>query len=86
MQRRTRPILEKAHQPTDRACVTLSSLRHTATTWLTQKGTDRWQAAGRLGMTLEQFEQTYGHRTRIQSEVARGVRQVTLAEQLEITD
>jgi hypothetical protein len=27
------------------------SLRHTAATWLMQKGTDRWQAAGWLGMT-----------------------------------
>jgi hypothetical protein len=26
-----------------------------------QKGTDHWQAAGWLGMTVEQLEQTYGH-------------------------
>jgi integrase len=37
------------------------SLRHTATTWLMQQGTDRWQAAGWLGMTLEQLEDGYGH-------------------------
>jgi len=37
------------------------SLRHTAATWLMQKGTDRWQAAGWLGMTLEQLENGYGH-------------------------
>jgi len=37
------------------------SLRHTAATWLMQKGTDRWQAAGWLGMTLEQLEDGYGH-------------------------
>jgi integrase len=37
------------------------SLRHTAATWLMQQGTDHWQAAGWLGMTVEQLEQTYGH-------------------------
>lgn len=31
------------------------SLRHTAATWLMQRGTDRWEAAGWLGMTLEQL-------------------------------
>jgi hypothetical protein len=37
------------------------SLRHTAATWLMQRGTDRWEAAGGLGMTLEQLENGYGH-------------------------
>jgi integrase len=37
------------------------SLRHTAATWLMQLGTDRWEAAGWLGMTLEQLENGYGH-------------------------
>jgi integrase len=37
------------------------SLRHTAATWLMQQGTDRWQAAGWLGMTIEQLENGYGH-------------------------
>ena len=36
-------------------------LRHTAATWLMQKGTDPWQAAGWLGMTLEQLQDNYGH-------------------------
>ncbi|MGJ5140853.1 hypothetical protein ACQR1V_22915 [Bradyrhizobium oligotrophicum] len=36
------------------------SLRHTAATSLTQQGTDHWQAAGWLGTTVEQLEQTYG--------------------------
>jgi hypothetical protein len=36
-------------------------LRHTAATWLMQLGTDPWQAAGWLGMTLEQLEDNYGH-------------------------
>ena len=43
------------------ANVTPHTLRHTAATWLMQKGTDRWQAAGWLGMTLEQLEDGYGH-------------------------
>jgi hypothetical protein len=30
-------------------------------TWLMQLGTDRWEAAGWLGMTLEQLENGYGH-------------------------
>jgi len=37
------------------------ALRHTAATWLMQLGTDRWQAAGFLGMTVEQLEANYGH-------------------------
>lgn len=36
-------------------------LRHTAATWLMQAGVDLWQAAGFLGMTVEQLEETYGH-------------------------
>jgi len=36
-------------------------LRHTAATWLMQLGTDPWQAAGWLGMTLEQLQENYGH-------------------------
>lgn len=37
------------------------TLRHTAATWLMQNGTELWQAAGFLGMTVEQLEATYGH-------------------------
>lgn len=37
------------------------TLRHTAATWLMQARTDRWQAAGFLGMTLEQLDDGYGH-------------------------
>ena len=32
-----------------------------AAIWLMQPGTDRWHAARRLGMTLEQLENGYGH-------------------------
>jgi integrase len=41
--------------------VTPHTLRHTAATWLMQAGVDLWQAAGFLGMTVEQLERTYGH-------------------------
>ena len=37
------------------------TLRHTAATWLMQKGADPWQAAGFLGMSLEVLLNTYGH-------------------------
>ncbi len=37
------------------------SLRHTAATWQMQAGTDRWQAAGYLGMSVETLERHYGH-------------------------
>jgi integrase len=41
--------------------VTPHTLRHTAATWLMQSGTDRWQAAGYLGMSVEVLEKVYGH-------------------------
>ncbi|MCG2673366.1 tyrosine-type recombinase/integrase [Bradyrhizobium sp. GCM10023182] len=37
------------------------TLRHTAATWLMQRGSDPWQAAGYLGMSLEVLLNTYGH-------------------------
>jgi hypothetical protein len=36
-------------------------LRHTAATWLMQAGVDMWEAAGWLGMTVEQLKANYGH-------------------------
>lgn len=41
--------------------VTPHVLRHTSATWLMQAGTDPWQAAGYLGMTLEMLMNRYGH-------------------------
>jgi integrase len=41
--------------------VTPHILRHTCATWLTQKGVNLWDAAGFLGMTVQQLEQGYGH-------------------------
>ncbi len=41
--------------------VTPHIFRHTAATWLMLAGTDVWQAAGFLGMTVETLVQTYGH-------------------------
>ena len=37
------------------------ALRHTAATWLMQRGVPTWQAAGYLGMSAEVLERTYGH-------------------------
>jgi integrase len=37
------------------------TLRHTAATWLMQRGVDLWQAAGFLGMSVETLERNYGH-------------------------
>lgn len=41
--------------------VTPHVLRHTAATWLMQAGTDPWEAAGFLGMTVETLMNRYGH-------------------------
>lgn len=41
--------------------VTPHVLRHTAATWLMQAGTDPWEAAGFLGMTVETLMSRYGH-------------------------
>ena len=41
--------------------VTPHILRHTCATWLMQNGVDLWDAAGFLGMTVQQLETTYGH-------------------------
>jgi integrase len=41
--------------------VTPHVLRHTAATWLMQRGTSPWEAAGFLGMTVEMLLERYGH-------------------------
>lgn len=41
--------------------VTPHILRHTCATWLMQRGVDLWEAAGFLGMTVQQLEAGYGH-------------------------
>jgi integrase len=41
--------------------VTPHILRHTCATWLMQAGVNLWDAAGFLGMTVQQLEHTYGH-------------------------
>lgn len=37
------------------------TLRHTAATWLMQRGVSPWEAAGYLGMSTEMIERVYGH-------------------------
>jgi len=51
-------ILEDAGLGDD---VVRHSLRQTAATWLMQSSVDMWEAAGWLGMTVEQLEANYGH-------------------------
>lgn len=46
---------------TDAEGIVRHTLRHTAATWLMQAATDKWEASGYLGMTLETLEKTYGH-------------------------
>jgi integrase len=41
--------------------VTPHTLRHTAATWLMQRGVPVWEAAGFLGMSPEVLHDTYGH-------------------------
>jgi integrase len=41
--------------------VTPHILRHTCATWLMQGGANLWDAAGFLGMTVQQLETGYGH-------------------------
>jgi integrase len=41
--------------------VTPHVLRHTSATWLMQAGTEPWEAAGFLGMTVETLMSRYGH-------------------------
>jgi integrase len=46
---------------TEAGKVTPHTLRHTAATWLMQRGADPWKAAGFLGMSVEVLLDTYGH-------------------------
>jgi len=41
--------------------VTPHTLRHTAATWLMQRGAPLWEAAGFLGMSVEVLQDNYGH-------------------------
>lgn len=43
------------------AGATPHTLRHTAATWLMQAGTDQWETAGFLAMSMETLTRVYGH-------------------------
>jgi integrase len=54
-------VVLDAQLSADHGKVTPHILRHTAATWLMQRGVDPWVAAGYLGMTIETLIQNYGH-------------------------
>jgi len=41
--------------------ITPHTLRHTAATWVMQRGTNLWEASGFLGMSPETLKNVYGH-------------------------
>jgi integrase len=56
-----RSAVRLARLSTEQGKVTPHTLRHTAATWLMQRGADPWKAAGFLGMSVEVLLDTYGH-------------------------
>ncbi|MDX6288985.1 MAG: hypothetical protein QOH42_784 [Blastocatellia bacterium] len=56
-----RKVVKLAKIDTSEGNVTPHTLRHTAATWLMQRGVPIWVAAGYLGMTAETLERNYGH-------------------------
>lgn len=56
-----RTVVKEAKIDLSAGPVTPHTLRHTAATWLMQRGVNLWTAAGYLGMTVEVLERTYGH-------------------------
>ncbi|MGP9810355.1 tyrosine-type recombinase/integrase [Rhodopseudomonas sp. NSM] len=53
--------VQHAKRSTAQGNITPHTLRHTAATWLMQRGVDAWQAAGFLGMSTQVLIDTYGH-------------------------
>jgi integrase len=53
--------VEVAKLSTKDGNVTPHTLRHTAATWLMQRGTEIWEAAGYLGMSEQTLRTVYGH-------------------------
>ncbi|MEY9252328.1 integrase [Bradyrhizobium ottawaense] len=56
-----RTVVKEAKIDLSAGPVVPHTLRHTAATWLMQRGVNLWTAAGYLGMTVEVLERTYGH-------------------------
>ena len=52
---------EAAAKPAGLEDVTPHTLRHTAATWLMQRGTPTWEAAGFLAMSEKMLRDVYGH-------------------------
>jgi integrase len=56
-----RRVVKPSEIDTSDGNVTPHTLRHTAATWLMQRGVPIWIAAGYIGMTAETLERNYGH-------------------------
>jgi len=55
-----RSAVRIAHRSTQSGKVTPHTLRHTAATWLMQRGADPWKTAGILGTSVEALLDTDG--------------------------
>ena len=55
------PMLHKNGDPIYRATVTPHTLRHTAGTWMAQRGVPMWEVAGYLGHSNERTAELYSH-------------------------
>ncbi len=53
--------MQLAGLPSEGGKIVPHTLRHTAATWLMQRGVSLWQAAGYLGMSPEILDRVYGH-------------------------
>lgn len=53
--------VEIANLSTEEGNITPHTLRHTAATWLMQRGVEIWDAAGYLGMSEQTLRSVYGH-------------------------
>ena len=56
-----KPLLDSKRLPRHRSTIVPHVLRHTAGTWMAQKGVPLWQIAGWLGHSHERTSELYAH-------------------------